>query len=150
MRKLIETFGTSLKEIKNPNLTHFFPSAQVLAKENVAFIGIPKTRALAIQKLSRLYVDGQLNLSGSCDLESTRKALLAIKGIGPWTTEMIALRGLKDPNAYPGTDLILKRVSDLYQFQDEHCSPWRGYGAITLWKAFAAKLSRPQQQRKTK
>lgn len=150
VRKLVETFGSKLKTSTQAYLTHTFPSASILAKVDVSVIGIPQARASAIQELARSFSLGTLDLSSHCDLQQTRKSLLAIKGIGPWTVEMIAMRCLRDPNAYPETDLILKRAQKLHKLSTEELSPWRAYAAIGLWKRFAKELSRPGQKRKVK
>ncbi len=40
-----------------------------------------------------------------CDWNRAREQLLALPGIGPWTAEVIAMRGLGDPDAFPASDL---------------------------------------------
>ncbi len=45
------------------------------------------------------------------DRDEARARLAAIKGIGPWTVEMIAMRGLGDPDAFPATDLGVIRAA---------------------------------------
>ena len=148
IRKLVETFGNPLDRPWNENLRFIFPTPQVLAKNDVSVIGLPKTRATAIQILAQKYATQEIDLSAHCDLEKTKEQLLAIKGIGPWTAEMIALRCLRDPNAYPGSDLILKRVHEKYKFDSESLAPWRAYAALALWKKFAQELSRPLKETK--
>ena len=48
-------------------------------------------------------------LDAGCDWNRAREQLLALPGIGPWTAEMIAMRGLGDPDAFPATDLGVGR-----------------------------------------
>jgi hypothetical protein len=75
-----------------------------------------------------------------------RKALLETKGLGQWSAEYISLRGIGDPDAFPRTDLILKRVLALHPSLDlEAIKPWRSYAAIYLWKAFAQSLSKQKR-----
>jgi hypothetical protein len=72
-----------------------------------------------------------------------RKALLETKGLGSWSAEYISLRAIGDTDAFPRTDLILKRVMALHPKLDlESIKPWRSYAAIYLWKAFALSLSK--------
>jgi AraC family transcriptional regulator of adaptative response / DNA-3-methyladenine glycosylase II len=52
-------------------------------------------------------------------------------GIGPWTVDYVAMRALGDPDAFPGTDLILKRK--LAGLNPKLWSPWRSYAAMHLW-----------------
>ena len=49
--------------------------------------------------------DGDVVLDAGCDWDRAREQLLALPGIGPWTAEVIAMRGLGDPDAFPATDL---------------------------------------------
>ena len=39
-----------------------------------------------------------------------RAALLALPGIGPWTVEYVAMRALRDPDALPAGDLVLRNA----------------------------------------
>ena len=65
--------------------------------------------------------------------EEACEKLLAIKGVGPWTVEYIAMRALRNPNAFPETDLVLKKKIEQLQLNPQKWTPWRGYGAILLW-----------------
>ena len=49
--------------------------------------------------------DGRVVLHAGCDWDRARQQLAALPGIGPWTAEVIAMRGLGDPDAFPATDL---------------------------------------------
>ena len=55
--------------------------------------------------LVRALADGDVVLDPGCDWNRAREQLLALPGIGPWTAEVIAMRGLGDPDAFPVTDL---------------------------------------------
>ena len=74
------------------------------------------------------------------------KALLETKGIGPWSAEYISLRAIGDGDAFPKTDLILKRVLALHPDLDvEAIRPWRSYAAMYLWKEYAQTLSKSRR-----
>ena len=66
-------------------------------------------------------------------LEETCQKLLSIKGIGLWTVEYIAMRALKNPNAFPETDLELQKKISYFQLNPKNWIPWRAYAAILLW-----------------
>lgn len=134
LQKLVERFGTPLPAPLHPRLTHQFPSAEVLAREDLSVLGFTKVRAAAINELARAVLEGRLTLSRSCDLTATRKALAQIRGIGPWTVEMIALRCLGDTDAFPATDLVLARALAASPLSADELRPWRGYLALALWK----------------
>lgn len=134
VQKLVEAYGERLSSPSQPGLSHFFPEPALLAKEDIARIGITRVRAEAIRELSQKFLDGGVDLSPTCDLEETKRSLLSIKGIGPWTVEMIALRCLRDTDAYPAKDLILNRAAAHYDFDPLEFMPWRAYLALCLWK----------------
>ncbi|GFO69261.1 AraC family transcriptional regulator [Geomonas limicola] len=138
LQKLVERFGTPVPNPLHPRLTHRFPTAEILAREDLSVLGFTKVRAAAINELARAFLEGRLTLSRSCDLAATRQALARIRGIGPWTVEMIALRCLGDPDAFPATDLVLARALAASPFRPDELRPWRGYFALALWKAQTA------------
>jgi 3-methyladenine DNA glycosylase/8-oxoguanine DNA glycosylase len=92
---------------------------------------MPAARARALRALAEA-VAGGLRLDPPLDVPVTRAALLALPGFGPWTVEYVAMRALRDPDAWPGSDLWLKRaIGDLDQ---ERWRPWRAYAAMVLWQ----------------
>ncbi|MCZ6830966.1 MAG: helix-turn-helix domain-containing protein [Gammaproteobacteria bacterium] len=77
-----------------------------------------------------------------------RAALLELPGIGPWTVAMLGMRGLGDPDVFPGGDLGLLRAAqragslenlDQRQLlsQMQSCKPWRSYAANLLWRSLS-------------
>ena len=88
----------------------------------------------------------ELDLHPACDLVETRKKLLSIKGIGPWSVEMIALRCLSDPNAFPARDLIIMRAQEKFKFKPEAYEPWRAYLALSIWKSQAHLLTKKNKR----
>jgi 3-methyladenine DNA glycosylase/8-oxoguanine DNA glycosylase len=110
-----------------------FPGAATLAEaEPLTFM--PPARARAIRALARA-VAGGLRLDPPLDLDATRAALLALPGIGPWTVEYVAMRALGDRDAYPASDLVLKRTDG---GRAEEWRPYRAYAAMALWAAAAS------------
>ena len=74
---------------------------------------------------------------------AARERLLRIPGIGAWTTELVALRALRDPDAFPAADLGLRRAALRFGLPDdpadllrhaEQWRPWRAYAAHYLWR----------------
>ena len=74
---------------------------------------------------------------------AVQRALCALPGIGEWTAQYVAMRALKNPDAFPAADLGLLRAFDgpggqrLRPAQLEEMSqdwrPWRAYAALLLW-----------------
>jgi len=136
LRKLVEKYGEKSGTPNHPKLSRFFPAPAVLAREDLTALGFTRVRARAISDLAAACLAG-LDLSRSCDIAATRQALMAIKGIGPWTVEMIALRCLGDTDAFPASDLIINRALERYRLLPEQFSPWKSYLALALWKTGA-------------
>lgn len=122
--------------VKHPVFTHLFPSAARLAEADFSGLGIPRSRARAVQGLAR----SGLSLERSAPLAETRARLAAIPGIGPWTTELIAMRCLGDPDAFPANDLVVARAlpsllpSRRANQNPERLRPWRAYYTLWLWQ----------------
>ncbi|MGB1556253.1 MAG: AlkA N-terminal domain-containing protein [Oceanococcaceae bacterium] len=143
--RCVQRFGESL-HTPFPELTHLPPQPEVLAAaplESIASLGMPGKRASTIQALARAMVEGQLQLDAGADPAATRAALLALPGIGPWTADYVAMRALRQPDAFPQADLGLMRalgVSKGAQVLEraEGWRPWRAYAALHLWNALSA------------
>lgn len=106
-----------------------FPGPEAVAAGPLP--GMPAARERALRALAEA-VAGGLRLDPPLDLAATRAALLALPGFGPWTVEYIALRALRDPDAWPGTDLWLRRAAA--GGDPERWRPWRAYAAMLLWQ----------------
>jgi len=123
-------------------LTRLFPAADVLADAPRDGLSMPGARADAIRALSAAVVAGELELSGAAELGATRAALRAIPGVGAWTVEYVAMRALRDPDAFPQSDLGVRRAFAALGLRDDARSigrhadrwrPWRAYAVMHLW-----------------
>jgi AraC family transcriptional regulator of adaptative response / DNA-3-methyladenine glycosylase II len=133
--RLLETFGDI------SGAWRVFPTAAALANAGAAAIqriGLPKKRAETLHALAIAGAEGKLPLMRGA-IASGRAALAAIPGIGPWTTEYVALRALGDPDAYPVGDIALAHALGRKGDALEHLKPWRAYAAIRLWRRLASK-----------
>jgi AraC family transcriptional regulator of adaptative response / DNA-3-methyladenine glycosylase II len=142
LKKLILRFGDVVDSPLHPALTHYFPSPAVLKGADYSGLGFTRARSEAIRELSRQVDEGEIVLSQSSDLSATRQQLLAIKGIGPWTVEVIALRCLCDTNAFPAKDLIVARAIEKFGLAPDFLEPWRAYLALAIWKSQAHLLTK--------
>lgn len=105
--------------------------------DRICACGVVRARAEAIVAIAaRLARDPQL-LEPYADADAADRALAEIAGIGPWTRGYLALRALRDPDAYPVGDLVLcKRMGVTKQElarRSEAWRPWRAYAAMWLW-----------------
>jgi len=137
--RLVETFGERCIS-PWPDLDRLFPDAGCLAEADLSGLGIPRLRAGAIRSLAQQVHAGHLTLSRDAPRVPTRRALAAIPGIGPWTVELVAMRCLGDPDAFPATDLVIRREVQRLGIDPLHWSPWRASLAACVWKLHAQAL----------
>lgn len=126
-------------------VTHVFPDAAALAGADAGGWAMPRTRARALQAVCAAVAAGDVELHAGADADSARAALLALPGIGPWTTEYVAMRALSDPDAFLPTDLgvrhALERLGHDPAAATGLAEPWRPYRASALqhlWASLAA------------
>ncbi len=142
--RVAERFG-DLIATPWPALTHTFPSAAALARatiDDLGACGVIRARGAAIIDLARAIESGALVLDETADVEHTCARLQAIKGIGPWTAQYIAMRALHWPDAFPLGDVAIRKAmgetSDkAVAARAEAWRPWRGYAVIHLWASLA-------------
>lgn len=138
--RLALRFGAPLATPFAP-LTRLFPTPQRLASATVpeiARLGITGKRAGTLIALSRAVASGALSLEPGSRIEDTLAELHKIPGIGEWTVQYIAMRALSWPDAFPHTDLGIKkalRESSPKKILElaEPWRPWRAYAALHLW-----------------
>ena len=142
-RRLVDAYGTAVPD-PNGGLTHAFPSIAQLADIDPALLAFPKARQRTFVGLVRALSDGDVVLDPGCDWDRARQQLLAIPGVGPWTAELIAMRGLGDPDAFPASDLGVQLAAKQLglptdpRLLTEHSGrwrPWRAYATQHLWTA---------------
>jgi AraC family transcriptional regulator of adaptative response / DNA-3-methyladenine glycosylase II len=148
--QLVRGYGDAITHPVSGETTRLFPGPDVLAKSDLSEVKTTNVRKEAIREFSRRVLNGAISLSEAQDPRAFRKALLETKGLGPWSAEYISLRAIGDTDAFPKTDLILKRALELHPDLDlEAIKPWRSYAAIYLWKEFAQTLSKRKKEKRT-
>jgi AraC family transcriptional regulator, regulatory protein of adaptative response / DNA-3-methyladenine glycosylase II len=144
--RLVERFGESLPEPSGA-LTHLFPAPGVLVDAPIEAIGLPGARAETIRRLARAVAVEGLDLAPTSSPDDVRNQLGAIPGIGPWTVEYVAMRAMRDPDAFPAGDLGLRhalaangRPASATEVEERSTAwrPWRAYAAVQLWESLAA------------
>lgn len=143
VRSLGEPF-TSPDELAE-QITWLFPSPAAIAEADPELMpGMPPTRLRSLRLLARALADGTIDVGPAADWTQARNDLLAIPGIGPWTAEMIALRAMGDPDAFPATDLGVRNTASALGLpaapkgliaHSAQWQPWRGYATQSLWAA---------------
>lgn len=134
--RLVEAFGEPA-----PAGLRLFPSVHSLREAGPDALrsatGVTGARARTLHALAAAAAAG-LALDPAADGGATRAALAALPGIGPWTTEYVAARALRDPDAYPADDLVLKRALGVRTAREaearaERWRPWRACALLHLW-----------------
>ena len=134
--RLVSNFGRRFSAANG--LTHLFPLPEVLADAKLTSIGLPAARAETIRTLARAVSDGQISFEGIVDSEAFLARLCEIPGIGKWTAQYVAMRALREPDAFPCGDLGLLHALNLgspreLEQRGEAWRPWRAYAAMYLW-----------------
>jgi len=140
--RVAERFGVT---IKTPLacLNRIAPTAKALSTvraATLASVGLPNARAECLRNLARVVADRSIDLEPGVDPTAIVAQLIELPGIGPWTAEYIAMRGLRWPDAFPAGDLGLVKASGLksakaLQAAAEAWRPWRAYAAMHLWES---------------
>jgi len=139
--RLVTAYGQPIDDT-NGALTHTFPSIEQLADIDPAHLAMPQSRRRTLIALIAGLADGTVVLDAGCDWDAARSQLLALPGIGAWTAEVIAMRGLGNPDAFPGSDLGLRMAAEQLGLpsdqrallaRSERWRPWRSYATQHLW-----------------
>ena len=129
-------------------VTHVFPPAAALAEADPARLAMPAARGRALHRLVEALAAGEIVLDAGADREQARRRLLALPGIGPWTSAYVAMRALRDPDAFLPTDLGVRRALEQLGLDGrppaaerlaERWRPYRAYAVQHLWAALATR-----------
>jgi AraC family transcriptional regulator of adaptative response / DNA-3-methyladenine glycosylase II len=147
--RLARRFGEPLAEPVD-DLTHHFPQPSALAGRDLAEIGLPSARARALSGLATAVADGRLRLDAPKDLDDVLARFEGTPGVGPWTAHYVALRAFKEPDAFPASDLGLRKALGTLdaggrgegmpsekdaERRSQAWRPFRAYAALHLWNA---------------
>ncbi len=143
--RLVSEYGELLRRPVGA-VTHTFPRAEALAEADPERLAMPSSRRRALLGLAGALAGGSLALDGGADREEARSRLLALPGIGRWTADYIAMRALRDPDAFPASDLGVRHA--LEQLGEdgrpaaaerlaERWRPYRAYAVQHLWAQLA-------------
>jgi AraC family transcriptional regulator, regulatory protein of adaptative response / DNA-3-methyladenine glycosylase II len=139
--RIVQHYGKPLTSPVDA-VTHLWPDAATLAEADENELPMPLSRAATIQSLAGSVAGGDIQLDPGADRDELRTALRSIRGIGEWTAEYVAMRGLGDPDAFLASDLgILRALAGAGRTVDaagakaiaERWRPWRAYASQHLW-----------------
>ncbi len=128
--------------------TRLFPGATTLSTAGtagLAGLGFTKRRVDTLVGFSKAVAAGELDLTTADTLDATVARLCELTGIGPWTAHLAAMRVFGHDDAFPSSDLGLRRAaarlvghpvsaSELEALA-ENWRPYRSWAAQHLWHA---------------
>ncbi len=154
--RLVEEHGVPLRRIdgreddggRPAGLTSVFPTPERLARADLGSLGMPRARAAAISGVAAAAVaDPDLFRRGD-SLDASVARLSSLPGIGEWSAQYIAMRALREPDAFPAADVGLLRALTgpdgrrptpaAALARAEAWRPWRAYAAQHLWTSLTA------------
>jgi AraC family transcriptional regulator of adaptative response / DNA-3-methyladenine glycosylase II len=113
------------------------PTSLMRARTNP---GMPQARWDAIRGLARAVARGEVTFERGATLEESIAHLTALPGIGPWTAHYIAMRALREPDAFPHSDLGVRKAAGMVSDREllaraEAWRPFRAYATMLLWRS---------------
>jgi AraC family transcriptional regulator, regulatory protein of adaptative response / DNA-3-methyladenine glycosylase II len=145
--KLVAAFGDRLDATEVGRLTHTFPAPEALARADLRTLGMPAARAETLSSLAMATAADSHLFSPSQTLEAAIARLRSLRGIGEWTAQYVAMRALREPDAFPAADIGLMRALTppfgnrpnmaAVLARAEAWRPWRAYAAQHLWASDA-------------
>ena len=141
--RITETYGTPIKTGVD-GLTHVFPSpGDILSldgaiENHLGQLGVIASRSRTIYDLAQAFTQGIIDFDLCAEPEKEMEKLMAIRGIGSWTAQYIAMRAMEWPDAFLETDVGIKkaipdRTPKELLAMAESWRPWRSYATINLW-----------------
>jgi len=137
--------------VSDSRLTHVFPDAHRIARAKSLEVGMPAARRMALKELAEAAARDPNLFRTFGTIEEAIARLREIYGIGEWTAQYIALRALRETDAFPAADIGLLRGAERVDrtlftarsllTRSESWRPWRAYAAQHLWAMGTARNS---------
>ncbi len=113
------------------------PESLMRARKNP---GMPQIRWDSIRGLARAVARGEVTFERGATLEESIARLTALPGIGPWTAHYVAMRALREPDAFPHGDLGVRKAAGMISDREllaraEAWRPYRAYATMLLWRS---------------
>jgi AraC family transcriptional regulator of adaptative response / DNA-3-methyladenine glycosylase II len=139
--RLVAAHGRPLRD-PDGGLTHLWPSPAELAGLDPETLALPRTRRRTVTGLVAALAGGAVDLAPGHEPDRARAQLGGLAGIGPWTVEVVAMRGSGDPDAFCATDLGVLAAAHRLGLPATPAAltaaagpwrPWRAYAVQHLW-----------------
>ena len=139
--RLVTAHGEPVED-PGGGLSHLFPDLAALAALDPAMLALPRARRATFSALTGALASGAVDLGPGSDWQHARAQLAALPGLGPWSIETIAMRGLGDPDAFAAGDLGVRVAARqlgrpatpaALTRRASRWRPWRAYAVQYLW-----------------
>lgn len=142
-QRITEAYGDSLEW--NGRVYYLFPRPEQLANatlDELYSLQLTKMKAATILEVSRIMASGGLG-------DAAEQELLQIRGIGPWTSNYVRMRCLRDPRALPAGDVALQNAVKARLKLESKPTPqelkaifaevsgWEAYSTFYLWRSLS-------------
>lgn len=143
--RLVQICGTPANV--GAGLSHTFPTPKDIVAADLDGLAMPKARKVALKAVAEAAIERPDLFERADSVDEIVSRLCGIQGIGPWTAQYIALRGIREPDAFPASDAALLRTAARMDTthtgwstarllnEAERWRPWRAYAAQHLWAA---------------
>jgi AraC family transcriptional regulator, regulatory protein of adaptative response / DNA-3-methyladenine glycosylase II len=139
--RLVAAYGQPIDDPEG-GLTHLFPGPAALSSLDPSTLALPRSRRTTLTTLVAALASGAIDPGPGTDAGRAREQLAALPGFGPWTVEVVAMRGLGDRDAFPASDLgVIKAARGLglpstpaaLTAASQAWRPYRAYAVQHLW-----------------
>lgn len=144
--RLVTQYG---QPVQTPyaGITHVFPSAEVLAAADLATLGMPRARGRTLSGVAQALLDDPEVFEPKASLKEGVARLVALPGIGDWTAQYIAMRQMREADAFATGDIgLINALAALeggpvsarqLSARAEAWRPLRAYAAQHLWTSLS-------------
>ncbi len=120
-----------------------FPEAAAFTTADLDGLGLTGARIATLRALADAVAGGAVDFDPAQGGAQFVARCTAVRGIGPWTAHYMAMRALRDSDAFPAGDIVLRKVlrpgTTLSVKELEAASqpwrPYRAYAVLLLWRA---------------
>jgi AraC family transcriptional regulator of adaptative response / DNA-3-methyladenine glycosylase II len=148
LARLVQAYGKALPA--GHGLTHIFPEARTLAAADLSACGIAENRARAIRALAGAVAGARISFDNVVDSAALLAQLRDVASLSESTAEYIAMRALREPDAFPADRRMLQREFESVASLKRHAEcwrPWRAYAAIYLTAGLDRRMAVPKLKR---
>jgi AraC family transcriptional regulator of adaptative response / DNA-3-methyladenine glycosylase II len=140
--RLVAALGALVPDTLLPG-GRLFPTVATIAERGPEVLRGPAARVDTVMRVTAALADGSLVVHGGQSLEELRDGLLAVRGIGPWTADYVALRVRHHPDLLLHSDLAVRNgaqelglpgTARELSLWSERVAPWRSYLTMHCWR----------------